>query len=46
MAVYHAQTRPLVDFYARKGILVSIDGARDIDDVFADIQKAIEQART
>jgi adenylate kinase len=42
MKVYNEQTKPLIDFYARKGILVDIDGDRDISVVFTDVVAAIE----
>lgn len=42
MKVYNEQTRPLIDFYARKGVLADIDGDRDIDVVFQDIVSVIE----
>lgn len=35
--VYHAQTQPLIDFYTNREVLVSVDGTRDMMDVFADI---------
>lgn len=35
--VYHAQTQPLIDFYTSREVLVSVDGTRDMMDVFADI---------
>ena len=45
MKVYNEQTKPLIDFYSRKGILKDIDGDRDIDVVFADVVAAIEAAK-
>lgn len=36
--VYHEQTQPLKDFYSAKGILKSVDGTKDMEDVFADIK--------
>jgi adenylate kinase len=35
--VYHTQTQPLVDFYEAKGVLKSVDGTVDMNDVFAAI---------
>lgn len=37
LAVYEAQTKPLVDFYTHKGILRSVDGMQAIEKVFQDI---------
>ncbi len=45
MKVYSEQTKPLIDFYARKGILANIDGDRDIEVVFKDVVEAIEAKR-
>lgn len=45
MKVYREQTQPLIDYYARRGILVDIDGDRDIDEVFRDVVDAIEGRR-
>ena len=35
--VYHNQTQPLIDYYKGQGILKSVDGTVDINDVFAAI---------
>lgn len=35
--VYMAKTRPLLDYYAGRGVLHTVDGSRPIDDVTADI---------
>jgi adenylate kinase len=35
--VYKKQTQPLIDYYKKKGLLVDIDGEREIDEVRADI---------
>ena len=40
-AVYHAQTKPLVAFYAARGLLKTIDGAQPQDDCFADILREL-----
>ena len=32
--VFHDQTQPLIDYYASQGILRTVDGTVDIDDVF------------
>ena len=37
LKVYHDQTQPLIDFYTQKGILKSVDGTQDMNDVFASI---------
>ncbi len=38
---YHEQTSPLVDYYTKKGVLVSIDGMQSPDDVYAQIRNAL-----
>ncbi len=35
--VYHEQTQPLIDFYQAKGVLRTVDGTVDMNDVFAAI---------
>ena len=43
LKTYHAQTEPLKDFYAEKGILVAVDGHRSVEEttelVFAELDK-------
>ncbi len=41
--VYHEQTQPLVDFYQGKGILVDVDGTKDLMDVFNEIVDIIQK---
>ena len=40
--VYHEQTQPLIDYYSGKGVLKTIDGTADIDEIFAQIKKILE----
>lgn len=37
LQVYHEQTQPLIDFYTAKGVLRSVDGTRDMQEVFQSI---------
>lgn len=37
LKVYHDQTQPLINFYTGKGVLKSVDGTVDMQDVFASI---------
>lgn len=37
------QTKPLLDFYEDKGVLVTVDGDQDIDKVFAEIVSKLEE---
>lgn len=39
--VYHEQTQPLIDFYEKKGILKTVDGTRDMMDVFREITEIL-----
>lgn len=39
--VYEEQTRPLVDYYKKEGNLVLIDGTTGLENVFADIVRAL-----
>jgi adenylate kinase len=43
LALYHEQTEPLVGHYRLRGNLVGIHGDRSIDEVFAEVQEALEQ---
>ncbi len=39
--VYHEQTQPLIDYYTAKGILKTVDGTADINDVFKTITEIL-----
>ncbi len=41
LAVYSAQTAPLVDYYSKQNKLVTVDGNKDIKDVFEEIKKVL-----
>jgi adenylate kinase len=43
LATYHEQTRPVVDHYLPTGKVVQVHGERTIDEVWAQIQDALEQ---
>lgn len=34
LTVYHNQTKPLIDYYKEEGILETVDGTEDLEDVF------------
>jgi adenylate kinase len=40
--VYHAQTAPLIEYYAGKGNLRSVDGMADMDEVTRQIMEVLE----
>jgi adenylate kinase len=44
LALYRDNTQPLVEYYRARSILVGIHGDREIQQVFSEIQQAIEQA--
>lgn len=43
LAVYHEQTQPLIDYYKKSNILVTLDGTKDMNDVFADVCSVLER---
>jgi adenylate kinase len=42
--VYHEQTEPLKDFYAKKGLLKIVEGQEKLEDTTALTFKALENA--
>lgn len=42
LALYDAQTAPLLDWFEGRGVLVTVDGMGEVDDVFAAIVATIE----
>jgi adenylate kinase len=44
LAVYWSQTKPVADYYSRKGMLKSIDGVGSVDDVAARIEYLLRAA--
>lgn len=42
LKTYHAQTAPLTAWYSEQGCLHTIDGAQDMDTIFASIMKILE----
>jgi len=41
--VYNAQTAPLIAYYEQKGLLVTVDGDRDIDAVTESVRQALKK---
>ncbi len=41
LAVYTAQTAPLIEYYGKQGKLVSVDGMKKIEEVFAQITEEL-----
>jgi adenylate kinase len=44
LALYHEETEPLIEYYRSRGNVVGIHGDRSENEVFAEIQQALEQA--
>ncbi len=42
LEVYRNQTAPLIEYYEQKGILFTVDGSRDIDEVFKEITAILD----
>lgn len=43
LALYHEQTEPLIGHYRAQGNLVGIHADRTVDEVFSEVQEALEQ---
>jgi adenylate kinase len=43
LALYHEKTAPLVAYYRAQGKLVGIHGEREIDEVYAEIERVLNQ---
>ena len=41
--VYHDETDPLVEFYRKRGNLVTVNGEQPVDSVFEEVVKKIER---
>lgn len=41
LATYDEQTRPLIDYYRLAGVLRSVDGTRDPEDIYKDIERIV-----
>ena len=45
LRIYESQTRPLLDFYGKSGLLGEVDGSGSLDEVTGRITAALEEAR-
>ena len=43
LAAYHAQTAPLLPYYAARGVLRSVDGMADIDEVTRQLREVVDK---
>jgi adenylate kinase len=41
LETFHQQTKPLLDYYEKKGVLIRVSGEQAIEKVFADIKKKL-----
>ncbi len=44
MRVYEEQTKPLLDYYSRRGLVVNVNGQQSIEAVQQELRRVIEQA--
>ncbi len=44
MSVYEQQTRPLLEYYGEKGLVVEVDGRQSIEEVQTDLIRVIQEA--
>lgn len=44
MRVYEEQTKPLLDYYEKRGLVVNVNGRQSIEAVQQDLRRVIEQA--
>ena len=42
LEVYKSQTAPLIEYYEKMGVLKDVDGAKDMNEVFADIVRILD----
>ena len=42
LETYERQTQPLVEYYETSGRLRRVDGARDVETIYADVEKAVD----
>jgi adenylate kinase len=43
LRVYRTQTAPLVDYYRRKGILITLDASGSIEEVYSEIKRVLDE---
>lgn len=45
LEVYKKQTQPVLEYYKKKGVLINIDGDREIEEITSDIKSALEELK-
>jgi len=43
LRLYHEETEPLIEYYRTRGNLVGVHAGRSVNEVFSEIQQALEQ---
>ncbi len=41
LKVYHEQTSPLIDYYKKRTVMITVDGMKDPDEVFNEIVRIV-----
>jgi adenylate kinase len=42
LATYDVQTRPLIDYYRSTGVLRTVDGTREPEEIYRDIEQIVK----
>jgi adenylate kinase len=42
LATYDEQTRPLIDYYRSAGVLRTVDGTREPEEIYRDIEQIVK----
>lgn len=45
ISLFHEFTEPVIEYYRSKGILIEVDGERDIQEIFTDISTHLDEKR-
>ncbi len=45
LRVYHTQTKPLVEYYAKKGLLQRFDGTKSPDEIFKEVMAKLKETK-
>ena len=45
LGVYKTQTQPLIDYYTKEGMMVTVNGAADISEVFDEIREVLDDLK-
>ena len=45
LAAYHSQTEPLISYYKKQGIYISIDGTQPIDKVYSAVKSSLDSRK-